>query len=36
MKISIINYTYKINIKTHLVEKYVNFVDSTKKNEIHI
>ena len=31
MKISIIYYTYKMNIKTNLLEEYVNFVDSTKK-----
>ena len=30
MKISIIYYTYKMNIKTNLLEEYVNFVDSTK------
>ena len=31
MKISIINYTYKRNIKTNLLEEYVKFVDNTKK-----
>ena len=31
MKISIIYYTYKMNIKTNLLEEYVNFVDNTKK-----
>ena len=31
MKISIINYTYKIHIETKLLEDYVNFVESTKK-----
>ena len=31
MKISIIYYTYKKNIKTILPEEYVNFVDITKK-----
>ena len=31
MKISIIYYTYKVNIKTILLEEYVNFVDNTKK-----
>ena len=31
MKISIIYYTYKMDIKTKFLEKYVNFVDGTKK-----
>ena len=31
MKISIIYYTYKMNLKTNLLEEYVNFVDKTKK-----
>ena len=31
MKISNIYYTYKMNIKTNLLEEYVNFVDNTKK-----
>ena len=31
MKISIIYYTYKMNIKTNLLEEYVNVVDNTKK-----
>ena len=31
MKISIIYCTYKMNIKTNLLEEYVNFVDKTKK-----
>ena len=31
MKISIIYYTYKMNIKTNLIEEYLNFVDNTKK-----
>ena len=31
MKISIIYYTYKMNIKTNLLEEYVNFGDNTKK-----
>ena len=31
MKISIIYYTYKMNIKTILLEEYVNFVDNPKK-----
>ena len=31
MKISIVYYTYKMNIKTNLLEQYVNFVDNTKK-----
>ena len=31
MKVSIIYYTYKMNIKTNLLEEYVNFVDKTKK-----
>ena len=31
MKISIIYYAYKMNIKTNLIEEYVNFVDITKK-----
>ena len=31
MKTSVIYYTYKINIKTKLLEDYVNFLDSTKK-----
>ena len=31
MKISIIYYTYKMKIKTNLLEEYVNFVDNTKK-----
>ena len=31
MKVSIIYYTYKMNIKTNLLEEYVNFVDNTKK-----
>ena len=31
MKISIIYLTYKMNIKTNLLEEYVNFVDNTKK-----
>ena len=26
-----IYYTYKMNIKTNLIEEYVNFVDNTKK-----
>ena len=33
MKISIIYYTYKMNIKTNLLEEYVNFVDNTKKTK---
>ena len=35
MKKSIIYYTYKVNIKTNLFEKYVNFVDNTKKQNMH-
>ena len=31
MKISTIFYTNKMNIKTNLLEEYVNFVESTKK-----
>ena len=31
MKISIIYSTYKMNIKTNLLEEYFNFVDNTKK-----
>ena len=31
MKMSIFYYTYKMNIKTNLLEEYVNFVDNTKK-----
>ena len=31
MKISIIYYTYKMHIKTNLLEEYVKFVDNTKK-----
>ena len=31
MKISIIYYTYKMNIKTNLLEEHVNFDDNTKK-----
>ena len=31
MKLSIIYYRYKVNIKTNLLEEYVNFVDTTKK-----
>ena len=31
MKISIIYYTYKTNIKTNLLKEYINFVDSTTK-----
>ena len=31
MKISTNYYTYKMNIKTKFLEEYVNFVDSTKK-----
>ena len=31
MKTSIIYNTYKMNIKTNLLEEYVNFVDTTKK-----
>ena len=31
MKISFIYYTYKTNVKTKFLEEYVNFVDSTKK-----
>ena len=31
MKISIIYYTYKMNIKTNLLGENVNFVDNTKK-----
>ena len=31
MKISIIYYTYKMKIKTNLLEEYVKFVDNTKK-----
>ena len=31
MKISIVYYPYKMNIKTNLLEEYVNFVDNTKK-----
>ena len=31
MKISIIYHTYKMNIKTNLLEEYVNFVDNTKE-----
>ena len=31
MKISIIYYTYKMDIKTNLLEEYLNFVDNTKK-----
>ena len=30
MKRSIIYYTYKMNIKTNLLEEYVNFVDLTR------
>ena len=30
MKISIIYYTYKMNIKTNLLEEYVNSVDNTE------
>ena len=33
MKISIIYYAYKMNIKTNLFEEYVNFVDITKKRK---
>ena len=33
MKISKIYYTYKMNIKTNLLEEYVNFVDNTKKRK---
>ena len=35
MKISIVYYTYKMNIKTNLLEEYVNFVDNTKKQNNH-
>ena len=35
MKISIIYFTYKMNIKTNLLEEYVNFVDNTKKQNKH-
>ena len=31
MKISIIYYTYKVNIKTNLLEESDNFVEKTKK-----
>ena len=31
MKISNDYYTYEMNIKTNLLEEYVNFVDTTKK-----
>ena len=31
MKKSIFYYTYEMNIKTNSLEKYVNFVDDTKK-----
>ena len=31
MKLSTNYYTYKMNIKTKFLEEYVNFVDSTKK-----
>ena len=31
MKISFVYHTYKMNIKTNLLEEYVNFVDNTKK-----
>ena len=31
MKKSIIYYTYKTNIKTNSLEKYVNFVDNKEK-----
>ena len=33
MKISVIYYTYKMNIKTNLLQEYVNFVDNTKKQK---
>ena len=35
MKISITYYTYKMNIKTKLLEEYVNFVNNTKKQKIY-
>ena len=31
MNISINYYTYKMNIKTNLLDEYVNFADNTKK-----
>ena len=31
MKISIFYYTYKTDVKTNLLEEYVNVVDNTKK-----
>ena len=31
MRLSNIYYTYKMNIKTNLLEENVNFVDKTKK-----
>ena len=31
MKISNIYYTYKLNIKTKLLQEYINFVDNTKE-----
>ena len=31
MKVSVIYYPYKMNIKTNLLEEYVTFVDNTKK-----
>ena len=33
MKISIIYYTNRMNIKTNLLEEYVNFNDNTKKQK---
>ena len=36
MKISTIYYTYKMNIKTNLLEEYVNFVDNTKKQNKYL
>ena len=36
MKISIIYHTYKMNIKTNILEDYVDVVDNTKKNKINI
>ena len=36
MEISIIYYTYYMNIKTNLFEEYVNFVDLTKKQNKYL
>ena len=36
MKISTIYYTYKMNIKTNLLEEYINFVDITKKQNLKL